>query len=321
MLPPDDWRSGQYYFDVASNVFLRSKSDTRGLRGFMLDLPSRGSNPTRSMPGIVFHESSDEQCSWSFVGFFDEKNRSVSVSRRAMRISPFQFRVPMAWRGPLVGESECASPFPVIDQGLALSLAIVNKGHSSVTRLDATRQQLLDAFRKAHGGLESPYLEWLAWDVSNSLVFDLRSNGKSHSDVETLLNALESILDSGWFPIHLPSVGGRHLLSRWIETVLKPLNKCWHKISCHSCESRGRMSLTPQRVSAEGAIWGGLECDCGFQSHESTLLTHCGGRNCERFPLLPGQNEWCSKCNGLICECGTCKMHCSGRGLSRTLSD
>ncbi|MDB4438253.1 hypothetical protein N9195_01550 [bacterium] len=65
-LPPADWQTaGGDLVDVKCNLFFRSKAPSLGLRGLLINRPDR---ENVEWVGFVFHASSDDNCSWSYLG-------------------------------------------------------------------------------------------------------------------------------------------------------------------------------------------------------------------------------------------------------------
>jgi hypothetical protein len=140
--------------------------------------------------------------------------------------------------------------------------------------------------------------------------------------VDVSLELAEELIASRAFPVRLPRIEGKPILSRWIDHILKPLVEHWDLIRCPACRGSstgpGKIRLGVTYMTSEGTVYGQMTCGhCGHAADDVTLLTHC--YKCGHYPLIIGKNNLCPDCKGLACEwprqgtgtaCGCCKRDC-----------
>jgi hypothetical protein len=311
-LPGSDWEDadGRQY-DVKSNPFYHSLQKQIGLRGFLIEL-SR--NQADSFPGFVFTETTEESCSWTYVG---EYQRIEVIKQEGNRILPFCFRLPDRIRyvrtitKPIfdLGIRLLKDPWLRIGWQLAAQMRSVPRQEqrtSSESLLDECVEQCLQSCRGA-------FLEYALWEaLTKTTLYACSQHGSDSAG--TFLDLTDHLIASRALPIRLPRIGDKPVLSSWINQVLKPLNEHWYRIQCSICGCRatepGMIQLRITGMTSEGTIYGRMTCNqCGYVRNEATLLTHC--YNCKCYPLIIGKNTVCRDCKRLKCQnCECCKMGC-----------
>ena len=286
------------------------------------------------LPAFIFYEAAGDCCKWIYLGLL--KPKSVPP-QEGDRVSPFYFERPSQLRAilpPLNGdhvtleqlskllgeistsqhksEEDCHPAIPALTEPEF-------KLPSNVSEVLAKVVSSISVQRERLGGvLDEIRPERLVWEAVTHAVFDLRSEGKSESEVESVLIEFARLVSSRWFPVHLPTIEPEdslyNLHTRWVCEALLPLNHHWENIRCPDCASKN-VTLTSPTLSANGTIEADLRCSiCGTQP--VPVLTHCF--NCGHDPLIIGKNKICPKCKRLRCDwspdtnttCDHCKKGC-----------
>ena len=333
----EDWSDRQMSYDVKSNLYFRAKKKSVGMRGFVVEVDKEARAVNVTLPGFVFFDSSETQAAWSFIGFLDAKELAVEGRWSKRRVAPFYFSLPSRHRlapGEFADKSILTSlcellitARPLLDPQLGAEMLpaviplLVGAASSSPSHLSLVERLFCSSIETARRRLQktdedTPRLERVLWEGLTLMVFSSRSSGHPEGVVAEALSYAASLFENRWFPLVLPRVESRPLISRWIKDVLGPLNSCWESISCPNCDARGNsIRIEPQTISSDLATSGTLSCECGYKSNNITLLTHCHA--CNQYPLIIGQNEVCEMCHGLICSnrnCRRCKKTCSRSG-------
>jgi len=335
-LPKVDWadKEGRRY-DVKCNIFLRSKQEKVGLRGFLIKL-KRTSDRHCSYPAFVFWHTTDEYCQWVYVGEY--RPAAASNYSAEARVLPFDCRLPDELRFVLPRtNSDLDAGIPLLRDRflnlgwrLAAGLRAAPRHETSMTA-ESFLDDIVDRCVEEDAGV---CLERAIWMALTDATFDACSRC-DHALVGTFLELAEKLIANRALPIRLPRIEGKPILSRWIDYVLKPLVEHWSQIRCPACGANsfrsGTIQLSVTRMTSEGTIYGRMTCgQCGL-ADAVTLLTHC--YECSHYPLIIGKNRLCAHCKGLVCEwprkgwvcerpapdtkpvCGCCKKDCPQRQI------
>jgi hypothetical protein len=250
-LPSADWADGDgQRYDVKCNLFYRSEQAKKGLRGFLIEL-KQASDPDCSYPGFVFTETTDESCRWVYVG---EYRPGIAAKGHAKaRVLPFYCRLPDEVRFVLPGrKGDLDAGMQLLsDRFLRLGWKLA-VGQRAVPRREAstTAESFLEEVVERCGrGGAGTCLEHAIWMALTDAALDACSRWDSAA-VDAPLKLAEEFIASRAFPVRLPRIDGKPILSRWIEHVLKPLAEHWSLIRCPTC---GAVQLVPERSgSASG---------------------------------------------------------------------
>ncbi len=294
ILPADDFTVGVRRFDVKSNRHYRSNADRVGLRGFQVHVHNR--SPRSELAGIVFTASSPTSLHWAFVGLCPES--SIPVGRD--RAGPYLFSLPSSLSFP------DRSSTPTRLEMVALLRDCGSGAHETSTFRATDRASLLRSLDAISRGED--LTERALWDEATTELMELRSSGGDATLGRKLLARKKEEAESAFWLFRMASIGGRPLLSRWVDEVLSKLNEHWDRISCPGCRQLGRLSLRPLRITDAGTVTGAISCKCGFNKAGGTFITHCWQPAvvCGRYPLVIGAQALCD-CGGLRCECGVCR--------------
>ncbi len=317
-----DWRDGDgEEYDVKCNLFFRSKQDTRGLRGFLVELKD-GVDAAHAYPGFIFTGSTDRCCAWTYVGDY---HPSDEASER--RVLPFLFRLPKKCRftpPPGATTSEQLDAYLLRDRDLIIGCQLAVRQPLVRSENVAPEEALLGELADLCAGhYREMCLEQALWKAMTFIALKGCSSA-GPGPVTAFLSRMDALIRSPALPVRLPRIGDDPIISKWIEQVLRPLAENWHRISCPNCRQNGSVpgliQLRRMRMDEECAIEGELLCkECGTSQPGVTILTHCCG--CKSYPLIIGQNQVCHLCKGLICHnasdsggrpCNRCKRRCDG---------
>jgi len=336
----EDWEDNTTRYDVKSNLYFRShhKSQDKsfGMRGFLVDVDAEiERNTTIQIPGIIFHDTSDSDASWTFIGQL-EPTALPSKTSRKQRVSPFFFALPeqnyislrQCFRN---GADQIVKFISQVRRAATCEATPCNPivpiicGDDWTPTSEVTEREaaILESFSLARAEStkwhnQAQPLSVVVWLGLTRLVFDLRSSGASKEFVAAVIKEADALCSSLWFPVPLARLGAETLLAKWIRAVLQPLNEFWSEIACPSCGLSGKnIVIKPTNLSDDGALTGSLSCECGSEYDAATLLTHCHRSTCGPFPLIIGKNNICRECRGLICTnakngfvCRACKRNC-----------
>lgn len=296
LLPEEDFYADGRLFDVKCNLYYRSKADKIGLRGFLVKVSSH--NPEAELAGFVISGSSDDDVRWSFVGYCRESEVPTKADHRA---APFLFSLPSNLNFPEVEPALARKLLDLLKSADQDAFANSSFGHHDRVALSRSLNARVQG---------TPLDERALWDEATNELAKLRSQGGTCSSGQRLLNRKREQANSRYWLHRMARINDEPLLCRWIDEVLSPLNKYWDQILCPSCKKKGRIRLSPRRITAAGTVTGELCCQCKFQADNATLITHCW--KCEKYPLVIGADGPHSEgCLGLRCECGGCKCNWS----------
>ncbi len=304
-LPPVDWEGGDgRRYDVKCNLFYRSTQAKVGLRGFLIEL-KQISDRHCSYPAFVFTDTTDESCRWVYVGEYRPGPGAADDPKG--RVLPFYCRLPDQVRFIMPGtESDLATGLRLLNDRflrlgwqLAVGLPVVPRQEPN-TAAESFLNQVVE--RCVRGGA-SNWLEHTIWKALTEVTLDACGRCDC-SAVRASLELADGLIASRAFPIRLPRIDGKPILSRWIEHVLVPLVEHWNLIRCPACGATsarpGAIRLGVRSMTPEGTVYGRLTCgQCGHVADDITLLTHC--YKCKYYPLIIGKNRLCADCKGLFC--------------------
>jgi DNA-directed RNA polymerase subunit omega len=328
ILPPADWAEGDgARYDVKSNVLFRSHRQRLGLRGLLVGIKGVP-RECLSFPGIIFTDTSDDACSWIYVGDYQP---AAQGGQAADRVLPFLFRLPDRARCGLRAANHdlalAAQLFkdPNLRRGWQLAAGV---WEASERESRSEAETLLDAFIKASlRHMADTFLEHALGEALTETTFDAccRYDRKT---VLSFLRLADELVSSQALPVRLPRIDRAPIHSRWITDVLYPLADNWPCIQCPRCQASptdpGAVHLQITRMTSEGTIDGRMTCrKCGYATDKVTLLTQC--HECRHYPLIIGKNPVCM-CGGLVCtwrghkqvdRCQACKKGCrQGKNLT-----
>ena len=322
-LPRTDWidSASEVMFDVKCNLFFPHYRPARGLTGFLLgrNKPKRDDAKGSSVfAGFVMFGASDSDCSWAYVG--EHEARPSRTDTKGERVSPFHFAMPPVLRAP-PATAPSDEDLRVLNEGPEVPRVawLLSLGRRIGLGLAESRRIRLPAKLLAAEWIEGVLdrladgatLETEVWRATTDWLLKARSRGEAFGGVEESLSWCSELLDSEWFPVKLPRIGGRPLLGHWIEEVLRRVNRVWEQICCPRC-SGSDFSLELQSMDAVGTVKGRFKCrsaPCQAPARTITVLAHC---RCGAYPLILGQNPVCANptCGWLVCQCGRCSPGC-----------
>ncbi len=327
-LPKADWESrDKRQYDVKCNLFFRGqrRKEKEGLRGLLIDGTKVSA---QSFPGFVITDTSDDSCTWVYVGEYEP---APGIKQVGHRVLPFWFRLPDSIRhvtstdrtGFELGLRLLQGPSLRVGWQLACRQKATPPGGPRTIPETLLDQLIESCLRDMEGG--GACLEVALWEALTKTSLDACSRYDRGDSVDSYLELAAQILESRALPVRLPRVADAPLLCTWIEQVLRPLNKHWDKIICPGCGVRrrqpGSIKLSATGMTSDGTIYGEFACNrCGFVRDKATLLAHC--YRCHHYPLIIGKNPVCrcKTCNRLVCEwenqdgvrCKCCKEDCEG---------
>jgi hypothetical protein len=321
-LPAADWADGDSRrYDVKCNLFYPSKQAKVGLRGFLIELKNH-SDWDCSYPAFMFTEKTNEGCRWVYVGEYLPGQAAEHHAKG--RILPFYCRVPDEERLIMPDtKSDLDTGMRLLrDRFLRLGWQLA-VGQRAVRQEESTTAKSFVDDVVERCVLEAPdsFLEYAIWRALTQATLDACSRC-DHAAVGASLDLAEEFTASRAFPVRLPRIEGKTILSRWIDHVLKPLVEHWSLIRCPACGGSstrpGTIRLGVRNMTSDGTVYGCMTCgQCGQVTDDVTLLTHC--YKCGHYPLIIGKNRLCAGCKGLACEwsqqgtktlCGCCKRGC-----------
>jgi hypothetical protein len=327
--PKYDWESqDKRQYDVKCNLFLRGyrrKKGTVGLRGLLID---RSKVSAQSFPGFVFTDTSDDSCSWVYVGQYEP---APGINKVGDRVLPFWFQLPDGVRhAPSIDKTGFELGMQLL-QGPTLRLgwqlacrqkAALPQGPRTIP--ESLFDQLIDACLRNMEG-RGACLEVALWEALTKTTLDACSRCDPRDSVDSCLGLVTQLLDNRALPVRLPRIDGTPLLCSWIEQVLRPLNRYWDKIKCPDCGTRGsqpgNIKLSITEMTSRGTVYGQLKCNrCDSARNKATLIAHCYRPGCSPYPLIIGKNPVCETCQHLVCDwvdqgrvrCKCCKEGCVG---------
>lgn len=315
-LPPADWKDASgVLIDVKCNLYFRSRADHCGLRGFMIKRPE---SLDVSYFGIVFHQTSDDDCSWLGVGTYSRacaEELELSQAGSGERVIPFLFALPEKFRFNVDltdEEYQCVMAL-LTDQRMRHAWALAAGRQPCVP---TAASQPMKRFMELLSLKPQIPLEFRLWRALTEAALEGCSK-QQFDDVKGMLDDAVALLRDEFLPVRLAQIDGTSLIERWIDSVLRPIACHFHEISCPGCGS-GDFSLKLKRITSGGAIYGTMKCngDCHDVHDRITILTHC--HKCNAYPIILGKSEVCRKCFGLICDhtrngepCRACKSGCA----------
>jgi hypothetical protein len=321
-LPSADWADGDgRRYDVKCNLFYPSIQAKVGLRGFLIELKQL-SDRHCSYPAFVFTDKTNESCRWVYVG--DYRPGPAVEDHAKGRILPFCCRLPDEERFVMPDlKSDLDACMRLLrDRFLRLGWQLAVGQRAVGQEASTTAESFVDdVVERCVLRADGSCLEHAIWTALTNATLDACSRCDP-AVVGSALELAEELIASRAFPVRLPRIEGKPILSRWIDHVLKPLVEHWSLIRCPACRGSstqpGTIRLGVRHMTSEGTVYGRMTCgQCGHVTDDVTLLTHC--YKCGHYPLIIGKNRLCARCKGLACEwpqkgtgtlCGRCKRGC-----------
>jgi hypothetical protein len=283
VLPSADWADGDgRLYDVKCNVFYvyASTQAKVGLRGFLIEL-KQPSDWDCSYPAFVFTDTTNEFCRWVYVGEY--RPGAAAKDGANTRVLPFYCRLPDEVRFvlPSTKNDLDAGMRLLRDRFLRLGWQLA-VGLRAVPRQEANTPAesfLVDVVEQCALEGAGTCLEYAIWKALTKATLDACSRC-NRAEVGVSFELAEELIASRAFPVRLPRIEDKPILSRWIDHVLKPLVEHWHLIRCPACEGSSTRPATIRlgfsHMTSEGTIYGQLTCgQCGHVANGVTLLTHC----------------------------------------------
>jgi hypothetical protein len=320
-LPGADWQDQQgRKYDVKCNLFFYHLQEKEGLRGLFIE-PGSPLGQHHYYPGFIFFDSTDQQCSWCYIGTYRHDGQV-----RSERVCPFLFRLPSRCRFEIQGD---VPPVVLItaahllnDWRLLLGWYLAARKAPAGCHANYPAHRMLDeVVSRCAVRYREQNLEVALWRAVTEVALEGCSDSGPAS-VDDFLFSVGQLIRSAALPLRLPRLGEELLLGKWIDNILKPIIDNWGEILCSRCGQNGRsgaIQLGNIVVTSKGSINGEFNCRaCGERKAGVRILTHC--RGCGRYPLLIGVNELCSEsdCGGLVCRGtrtnGARCLHCKTEG-------
>ena len=322
-LPPADFidASGIKY-DVKCNLYYRSRKRVLGMRGLLIKINSSLKYEHR-YPGIIFTNSDDDSVTWTYIGEY--RPRQFNINQRVL---PYYFAMPESVNNyPSLSDRDYIYGLSLLNDPLLQTGWTIYSNRSLqelYPLLESNEDKIcLGLYYKHFDRCMSKYSIEVAlwWALTVSTLEICCSRGQEVAIRH--LRIFTDLISSNAIPVTLPTVENEPLILHWVTDVLKPLVINWSKIVCRNCgqsaSTPGIMTLTINRMTDQGTIYGTAECKrCGHKDISATILTHC--HVCSHYPLILGKNKSCTSCQGLICDCvndksgyicGYCKRGCS----------
>lgn len=310
-LPPADFMVGNIGVDVKSNVFQSDRNS--GLRGFLIDPQTE-----QHVVGLVVISDDNHfgvMADW--IGLL-----YPSKSRKGSRVLPFsgirsgrQLRDARILPSPFIAASLLSvfdipgltrhsidKRIPLLEYVDPLALSIYSDTDESAF-LGPYLMQISNRLRASAYSLSTSYEADLVDEVFK-IVLNMLSAKESSDDVRFFLSCVKTLVNSHLFPVRpiRLATDSVPLFHRWIQEVVDPILQSRLRVLCLNvnCKSNDVL-ISDVALTAGGAARGTLHCNkCRRTFSDTVILTHCKG--CGRYPLLLGENTWCPKCQGLICE-------------------